>query len=208
MWYFTQPCVVHSSLSSSILKLCKASRARSSLAILLWGYRTWPQLKSHTALPCWVNLVFPGELTWQVLSRPFSLPPLGLKSSNRSSNGTKTMSRSPSDTTLHQEQWLCKASEQLLHLIPVTMAILGCIFSFLTSYLCDAFILSSLWSSKGAGLEGFWEVLGTSRSAGHPGGAREGPFLLVLMGHQELFQGDQSCELENLWGTICPMSLA
>jgi len=40
------------------------------------GMRKWPQMKDHPGLSCWIVLLCMGEVTWQVLTRPF--PPLGL----------------------------------------------------------------------------------------------------------------------------------
>ena len=87
------------------------------------------------------------------------------------------------------------------------MAILGCIFFFfgLLWVMRPLFCLASgparlpVWKAS----EKCWD---TSRSARHPGGLWECQFWLVLLGHLELYHGDQSSEFEKLWGIICNIS--
>lgn len=89
------------------------------------------------------------------------------------------------------------------------MAILGCIFFFfgLLWVMRPLFCLASgparlpVWKAS----EKCWD---TSRSARHPGGLWECQFWLVLLGHLELYHGDQSSEFEKLWGIICNISHA
>ena len=152
MLYFTltpPQYIVHTSVSSIFFHLRNTSRPMCSLAILLWGYighdLSW---RVFFALPCWVNLVFAGKFSAGLL---LFLPSVW--------NTPSEAQTGYSDPILLQEHWVCIASEQPLHLIPVTMAILGCIFPFCYTICDDAFILFRLCSSKSACLEGFREVL-------------------------------------------------
>ena len=92
-----------------------------------WGCREWPQpMISHNRLSSWINLMWDGELNWQILIRPFFLPSLGVKYSSRNWNMEETRTRSPLKRTSIVGSLRVRSKYFISS--PVIMAIICCIF--------------------------------------------------------------------------------